>query len=297
MLKIIIADLKNKLSMSELNSEDYLTSCVFSYFNYIEDNWIEKFLNLFVNSNGENLNITIKESEFEFWQFYKNDSVYGGGAEPDVIIYSGEIAFIIEVKNHSQKSGKGIVDGNLHDQLAREFFIGREKMLKKKGIKKFFILYLTRHITFPKSDIEETISSIIEVDNSELLCENKLYWLSWKEIFPLLKEIKNINKSPLHYKMTSELLKFLKRRNLDSFSGFEFINKYNKKSLGYFQSIFYSQDDSRRYFDRLLPINIEKINTPIFYSNGSDSYFNFKKNINFKNTEGGNIFYGKRSDD
>jgi len=56
---MLIADIKNKLTYSELVSEDFLTSSVFSTFKYLDDQYLEKFLNQAVNIKQKHLGIKI----------------------------------------------------------------------------------------------------------------------------------------------------------------------------------------------------------------------------------------------
>ena len=143
---MLIADLRGKLTHSELVSEDFLTSSVFSVFRYLNEGWLEEFANEAVNIRREQLNVHLESPYYEFWPWYANKRGFGSGAEPDVVVYSGQTALIIEAKNYSGKSGEGVVfdefkeasgkDDNrvIVDQLGREYFVGLDQILNSKHI-------------------------------------------------------------------------------------------------------------------------------------------------------------------
>ncbi len=227
---MIIADLKGKLTLEEKVSEDFLTSTVFSAFKYLEDKWITKFINQAINIKRENLAIEIKDPSYKFWPYYKHKSKFGGGCEPDLIIHTDNKGIIIEAKNYSEKSGKGVlkdVEGNIEeyiliDQLGREYFVGRDKIYADG----FYLIYLTRHNNLPESAIEESIEAISEFDDSEKeKAENKIYWINWyaaKNIFEEIRE--QYSEGTFSHKISEDLCKFLERRDLHAFTGFKIID-------------------------------------------------------------------------
>lgn len=228
---MIIADLKGKLTLEEHVSEDFLTSTVFSAFKYLDNKWVTNFINQAVNIKGESLAVEIKNPSYKFWPYYKHKSKFGGGCEPDLIIYTNNKAIIIEAKNYSDKSGKGLmknVEGNvkekiLVDQLGREYFVGRDKIFKD-----FCLVFLTRHNSFPESDIKESIQAISELDSSEKRkAENSIYWVNWYQAKNIFEEIRELHsKRTFNYKISEDLCKFLDRRDLRGFTGFEIIDDY-----------------------------------------------------------------------
>jgi hypothetical protein len=245
---MLIADIKNKLTLTEHSSEDFLTSAVFSTLSYIEAKWVYEFLNKAVNINKNYLDLKVEKPVFEFWPWFAKISPLKRAVEPDVVIYSGDLAIIIEAKNYSGKSGVGVTtngseelgeknEKDLIDQLGREYFIGRNKLVNSRYhrdgnshvIKDFVLIFLTRHNLFPENEIGETLESIEQMfpGESEIATE-KIYWLNWQKIIPLLWEIEKISeKNTFEVKIAQDLFKFLEKRNLGVFSGFSFLNEFN----------------------------------------------------------------------
>ena len=93
---MLIADIKGKLTVSELINEDFLTSSVFSTLRYLDAKWLERFLGQAVNISKNRLEIRIKEPIYEFWPWYSAELPLQKGVEPDLVIFSGETAVIIE---------------------------------------------------------------------------------------------------------------------------------------------------------------------------------------------------------
>lgn len=308
---MLIADLKGKLTLAEELSEDFLTSSVFSVFRYLDEGWIEKFLNQAVNIKNEKLRVKIVNPSYNFWPWHANDQKFGGGAEPDVVICSGENAVIIEAKNYAGKSGVGIISDEscisieedeskiIIDQLGREYFIGLNKILDSDyekddqihTIKKFYIIFLTRHSIFPEYEISETINSIVNMSPKEKNnAENCIYWLNWQKAIPILEEIVSLNpKNSFEHNICSELIEFLERRNLGVFSGFRFLNDYisflNELEKIEIKDFFFYQKTFKDYWDYLAKfkssMNIQ-INY-VFYKKIDLPYWEFLKtdfNIN-----------------
>ena len=128
---MLIADIKGKLSIHEEHSEDFLTSAVFSVFNYLGEKYLHEFLNQSKNIFNQNLTILPNNFEFEFWPWYSSSKKNVGGSEPDVVLQSKDFMAIIEAKNHGGKHGVGVIENEelndnvfVIDQLAREYMIG-----------------------------------------------------------------------------------------------------------------------------------------------------------------------------
>ena len=298
---MLIADIKNKLSLSELSSEDFLTSAVFSTLKYIEEKWLYEFLNKTVNINKKHLDLKAGKPIFEFWPWLAKIPPLNRAVEPDVVIYSGDSAIIIEAKNYSGKSGAGVStktngseeldeknEKDLIDQLGREYFIGRNKLVNSKyhrggqahTIKNFVQIFLTRHSLFPEQEIKETLDSIEQMlsGESEIAAE-KIYWLNWQKIIPLLWEIKqNYEKDTFEVKITQDLLKFLDRRNLGVFSGFKYLDRFNRSSK-IDEILFYHKLylEYWTFFENYTVNKIKNIDT-LFYTKKSPPYWLFLKN-------------------
>lgn len=295
---MLVADLKCKLTLSELVSEDFLTSSVFSTFRYLDKQWIEKFIHYAINIKKQRLNIKLEEPIYEFWPWYSNEPKFGRGAEPDVVIYSGETVIIIEAKNYSEKSSVGTVPGGLKqsdeiqekgiiDQLGREYFVGLKKILNSKynrneeifSIKDFYLIFLTRHNFFPNYEIEETIKSITHILPREYQSASKrIYWLNWQKIVPLLEEIVAIKtKNSFEYKISLELIEFLERRDLGTFSGFEFLDAYGKFSIEFISDCLFYRTIFRKYWDYLdeFKLSIKNQKNNIFYLKNKLPYWGY----------------------
>ena len=311
---MLIADLKGKLSINELVSEDYLTSSVFSVFRLIEDNWFEQFINQAVNIKREKLSIKLDTTHYEFWPWYSNDQMYGGGAEPDLVIHAGETALIIEAKNYSGKSGTGIMEDEeekidqvdlkkttkiIVDQLGREYFVGTKRLLKQE-IKNFYLVLLTRHITFPHQEILETIESIKCIDEKEYEnAKNRIFWLNWQKIIPILEEI--IPTKTKCSLICQELLEFLERRNLANFKGFDFLRRFGdfhiKSTRQLNNKMLFHRVIKKAYwsdFPKYHMLIKNQKSSSIFYNKSSISYWNNNFQIPTISSSFDHIFYRGR---
>jgi hypothetical protein len=231
---MFVADLKGKLTLSELVSEDFLTSSVFSVFRYLGGDWLEKYLSQAVNSDDELLDIKAQNPEYSFWPWFSNKQ---SRAEPDVVIYYRNFACIIEAKNYSGKSGQGVINvdetdatatGDIIDQLWREYFVGVNNILGLR-CKDFCLVYLTRHKKFPEYDIKTTLELFEKYAPSEMYnAKRRIYWLNWQKAIPVLNEIIAAHsEDSFQYKITWDLLEFMDKRNLGIFSGFNYLHDYS----------------------------------------------------------------------
>lgn len=247
---MFVADIKNKLTCSELISEDLLTSSVFSVLDYLSGHWLEEFLNNSMNLKREKLCLKLNDAHLEFWPWYPNESKYGNGAIPDVVIFSDDIALIVEAKNYAGKTGEGILssevdDKSVHkvqkiivDQLGREYYVGLKQILNSVNIhskshrliRQFYIIYLTRHAVFPEHEIVETVKSIANIDeNEQHHSTDRIYWLNWQKVIPIIDQVLSLSDTNLcEFKIARDLRQFLERRDLVRFSGFAFVDKYIK---------------------------------------------------------------------
>ena len=162
---MIIADLKGKLTPKEYVSEDFLTSTVFSAFDLLSNKWFFQFLNSSTNIHGESLKINVSKCKFIFWKTFSDPY----GVEPDVLILLDDLIIILEAKFHAGKSGVGTSEDNsiLYDQLAREYLLGNYLITSRTVLdetfsyfKDFKILYLTKDISFPTSDVKDSIRTL-----------------------------------------------------------------------------------------------------------------------------------------
>ena len=305
---MLIADLKNKLTLSELISEDFLTSSVFSTLKYINEIWVYKFLNAAVNRNNKYLELEVRKPLFEFWPWYAKIPPLKMGVEPDVVIYSGDFAIVIEAKNYSGKSGSGVINEvseefnqkELIDQLGREYFIGRNKLINSVyqidgisyTIKDFALIFLTRHNQFPKFEINETLDSIDQISSGESnIAAEKIFWLNWQNIIPILSKIaKTVENDTCECKLAHDLLKYLDKRSLGVFSGFSFLGEFYYQS-DLIENLFYNKlFPSYWGFMIKYKMNKKENLNIIFYKKKSLQYWEFF-NIEFAVSNLDPIFY------
>jgi hypothetical protein len=236
---MFIADLKGKLSVHEDNSEDFLTSCVFSVLDLLPKKWLKEYLEKAINIHGEKLYFNDYSPEIHFWKRYKLLE-FNRGIEPDLLIFSDKSVYIIEAKFYSGKSGIGFVEDleenyskdNLVDQLSLEFFLGKTIVRNEKSnFKDFNLIYLTKDPSIPYSDINESIAAIkIFEKQKDSDVSHKIFWLNWQCLLPILRKIIQFdNENITNKKLSKQLYKFLEKRNLVPFEGFDFIieGKYN----------------------------------------------------------------------
>lgn len=279
---MFIADLKGKLTIHEDVSEDFLTSSVFSTFEFLPRIWLRKFLATSTNLNGSVLDFPLGKTAFSFWKRFHLP--FGGSVEPDLIIFVDETAFIIEAKFYSGKSGAGFIEGKdtspdqlrseLVDQIAREYFLGKEVLRGKKvaieeeliDVSDFFLILVTKNSSMPTDDIEESIDAIGRIESKEReIAKNKIYWTNWQKIDSIVGEIaRTCSEDSFERKITSQLSSFLHKRDLILFDGFNFLC-----SLGITNST----------------------SEPLFYRKQRRLYWSHKMFIDPIHFEGSNIFY------
>lgn len=280
--KMFMADLKGKLTIHEDVSEDFLTSSVFSTFDFLQNIWLRKFLMTSTNLDGNFLDFPLAKSKFLFWRRFHLP--FGGSVEPDLVILSDKTAFIIEAKFYSGKSGVGFSEekvpspdqlkSELVDQIAREYFLGKEVLRGKKiafeeeiiDISDFFLILVTKDSSMPTDEIEESINVIGKVKPKELeIAKSKIHWTNWQRINPIMEEIiRRCPEGSFERKIASQLSSFLHKRDLILFNGFDFLSSLGIRStIG--QPIFYHKR-KRIYWSHTLfakPIHFKRSN--IFY--------------------------------
>jgi len=300
---LLIADIKGKLGLKEEYSEDFLTSAVFSTFMYLDERWIQKYLNQAVNIRGEQLLIELKTAKFEFWPYFAPITETNSGTEPDVLIYFGNTAVLIEAKNYSGKSGEGIIEDDplenqmgistklIADQLGREYFVGLKSILESSVeihgdvfcIDDFKLIFLTRHPTFPKIEIEESIKTIAQIDpNEKINAEKKIYWLNWQKAVPIFEKIVlNSLQNTFGHKIAQDLVVFLEKRYLGIFSGFDFLDNHysfldESKKASDLKYLFYRKEFRPYwlYLDKLKS-QIKTSNVEVFYKKEITPYWLF----------------------
>lgn len=283
---MLIADLKGKLTIHEDVSEDFLTSSVFSTFDFLPNVWISEFLQTSINVEGDNLYFPSARNKFVFWKRFLLP--FGGSVEPDLIIFTENVAFIIEAKFYSGKSGSGFSEeedlspdqlkSELIDQIAREYFLGKDVLRGKTfateevfEVSDFFLILITKDPSIPANDIEESISAIGKVEPAEKdIARKKIFWTNWQKIDPIMEEI--IQRHPqesFERKISSQLYDFLQRRNLIPFGGFDFLGSLHVTNAAG-KPIFYRKK-KRIYWSQTL------LRRPVYFKGPNIFYFSRMK--------------------
>lgn len=192
-----VAEIKGKLPPSIRQSEDLLTSNIFSFFNYSERT---VYLKSLINKLGIVVNEKeLKEAEFLFWPTYED------GTEPDLILIIGKYYILFEAKYYS---GFGKETVTTESQLIRE--IKRGLMEADNLDKKFLLVAITSDYCYKPEKFKE-------------IKDYKEYfqWINWQSVAEiLLKSIENDENLP-NKLFASDLLRLLEVKKLRSFRPFK----------------------------------------------------------------------------
>ncbi len=258
---MLIADIKGKLTMQEEVSEDFLTSSVFSVLRLLGADALGRFLGKAVNFSDEHrLSLNPEEEAYLFWPWVSTEPKFGHGAEPDLLIFSGDLVVVVEAKNYAEKSGVGFssFDGDrvLVDQLAREYFVGSEELITRSwdvegrvfSPREFLLVYLTRDLVMPTTELETSVRCVREVCPDEAEgAKRRLYWLRWKDVTSVLEDARDrLKATDSRRQLVQELMCFLDRRGLVGFGGYGALGTSldSLGSLAAEPSIFYAREDS-----------------------------------------------------
>jgi hypothetical protein len=297
---MIIADLKGKLTPKEYVSEDFLTSTVFSAFDLLSNKWFFQFLNSSTNIHGESLKINVSKCKFIFWKTFSDPY----GVEPDVLILLDDLIIILEAKFHAGKSGVGTSEDNsiLYDQLAREYLLGNYLITSRTVLdetfsyfKDFKILYLTKDISFPTSDVKDSIRTLKKYYIGNKVSSANIFWTNWQSIYHILNNLSPNELQNYEKKLVSQLLLFLEKRDLIMYNGFSFLNKYNL-NIGSFEpeSLYYtpSNVNNSYWISNIYANEISSVDN-LFYEVYSQYWtapiFSYKLNVSQAH-----IFYERR---
>jgi hypothetical protein len=199
--KMIIAELHGKLSSRIKQSEDILTSNVFSFFKYASRQvYLRKLLSLIKIDMTDN---DLENAEFIFWPNYDD------GTEPDLVIIVGDYYILFEAKYFA---GFGEEDGDRQAQLLREL---RGGIREAENYRKDFVLVaITADYTYPKQNFTELLEQ-----HEELF---KFEWTNWQNVSAILLNIleEHQEQAP-DYLLASDLYKLLDKKNLRGFLPFD----------------------------------------------------------------------------
>jgi hypothetical protein len=162
---MIPAALYGKIPSRLLDSEDLLTSNVFSFFRYSDRTYYLKAL-----LQALDLEFTDDEAvnaDFRFWPRYDD------ATEPDCVLVVGRYYILFEAKH---LSGFGVESGNRKGQIEREIEGG---MAEAHSLNREFVyVALTSHYHRPTSLLDH-----ISIDGGR-----NILWLNWQRIARLLLE-------------------------------------------------------------------------------------------------------------
>jgi hypothetical protein len=179
---MVEALLNGKLSREQENMEDIITSIFFGLLKYVPLNeGLLQFLHYAINTENCKLPTEIFNCEnvlYKFWPFLE---YYSKNCEPDVLIElsqkNSKYIILIEAKYNSGKSSLRDSHGYVNDQLAREYM--NLLLLAKKENAKPILIYLTKDLYIPQTEITNSIKEINEKEN---ITNPEIYWLSWRHI-------------------------------------------------------------------------------------------------------------------
>lgn len=191
---MLIAELKGKVPSQFHNSEDILSSNVFSYFKYSNRKILKDYL-------GElGIDVSLNESnnaEFIFWPSYTD------GTEPDIIIVCGNYYLLFEAKFRSDFAPKTIKN---ESQIDREVKMGK---LAAENINKEFVFIA---ITAEYSKNKNKYSMFL--DN-----KTNFIWTNWQFVTTFIFNKFEANEFGEYDKHASDLYKLLVKKRLRSFNG------------------------------------------------------------------------------
>jgi hypothetical protein len=212
------AQLRGKLTRTEENMEDLLTSNVFGSFSYLLPE--EGLLPLLINSQDSNGNPPtldlkqISKVKYEFWPWSKEQDC--DGCEPDVRITihltSGSTVIVyVESKFHSSKSSIADEKSDVpKDQLAREWGNLKEFATRRKATP--FFLFVTADFGYPMDDFLASKQDYQKNKPKEM----NMYWISWRKLTSLFS---NRPKESLKRDILSDLIMILKNQGLTFYEG------------------------------------------------------------------------------
>jgi len=191
-----LAELKGKLPSDARNSEDILTSNVFSFLKYSKRTVFLRSLmdRLDIKVSDEDLN----EAEFFFWPTFED------GTEPDLVIIIGNYYLLFEAKYYSD-FGKETV--TTEKQLIREVKGGLKKA--KIESKDFIFIVITADYYYKPEKFED-----IKV------YKKCFKWINWQTVAEILLKLIENNSILPNKLFASDLLKLLEMKKLRSFRSF-----------------------------------------------------------------------------
>lgn len=284
-----IAELRGKLS-DLAKTEDMLTSDVFGALELLGDAWLRRWIKdakgFGVGDAVETLDSLLPEiatpPKFIFWPWLPSPQKGVAGCEPDVLVFWGDLALLIEMKYGAAKSGAGLEENaasvdekalasdrhNLVDQLGRQW-CAAQTLTKGEGLregwprpKRAAVLFVTQDFGPPLAELDESLASTTLKVGIQSVKDVRFFWTSCRKLHDSLETAAAIAGICSHETMVQDRLRqLLERKSLVSFRGFpELGMPASVQSLQYVV----------RYFDRTRLPNQELLDTlPAYkYSGG-----------------------------
>lgn len=192
---MFVAQLHHKLTRSEEDMEDLLTSNALGIWSYLPVETIEigllRFLRTAQRLDGAMFTGPEKLSsiDMKFWHWIQEGDAKG--AEPDVLIEmtssdSRKWLVLVEVKYLSPKSSfADKSDARPNDQLAREMHNLR-RIAQKRRLDEYAVIYVTAHTSMPEADIEEAVEELNTKTGYD--ASGTFYWTTWRRLPDILRE-------------------------------------------------------------------------------------------------------------
>ncbi len=214
---MILAELYGKIPSKLADSEDILTSNVFSFFKYSGRSLLSRYLNLL----GVQINLTEKVSiEFLFWHKLEDRT------EPDVIIICDRFYILIEAKLYSDFADQ---TPNRASQIDREIKIGK---LSAQNLNKQFI-YIALTAEYFKDSYKYS-----RYENSDF----QFIWTNWQTITSFLRNALEENIPGINRDFAQDVYNYLVKKKLISFKGLNTLRA--KENINNLEIIFYDHNTS-----------------------------------------------------
>jgi hypothetical protein len=234
------AELRGKLSSSNEEKEDILTSNVFSFLKYSNRTlFLSGFLHLL---KIQVTNKAVEKAKFEFWPQYDDHT------EPDVIVIVGPYYLLFEAK---YLSDFGEETERLEGQIIREL---KQGLLEAENNKKrFFYIPITANYVHPASILEE----------APIQYHRYCKWINWQKVAQLINSIlldNSIKLPPGERDFANDLYQLLIKKKLGAYSG---ISLFDQKPIThFFESIFFfsrKEESLNEYFGFFKSIEFPKM--------------------------------------
>lgn len=237
--------LGGKLSKSQENMEDVLTSIVFGAFRREDaSNGLLPFLKMSIPQLGSiplptDQECTVDYYDYKFWPFYPK--IIGvASCEPDVVIIitvpdGKDILLLVEAKFHSGISSIASDDEIVSHQLAKEWL----QLCNAAGNAYIpWLIYLTTDIAPPHDVIKEAKNEIDKkIMNHNISIAPNISWLSWRVLGDLFIS-ENQSEIPPILRDLSQIIRQLNLIYFDGFGDYKKISnkltyKFRKPSINY----------------------------------------------------------------